>query len=213
MVDLAWKKNPAGVDALWAAMEYFARRVDIHQPGVSFVAFQRADYLALLPGGNPVGLPYTLEEALGTLDPKTACLWREMADYLAQQYPKYVPFFRHPDLRRRTWVINYDTQAKGYGLFSLYGEESGLRVRMALKTEGRVYVLGHIDELSPRMQEMFLERITCVDCKHCGKHEFYPHGDHIHKLCAGTWFYSLHLEPEDLPSVKRLIAVHVSHLK
>lgn len=213
MVGLGWKKTPAEADALWAALAFFARHVDIRQPGVPFEAFQRADFRSLLPGGNPAALPYTFDEALGTLDSKTATLWREMADYLARKYPKYVPFFRHPDLRRRTWVINYDTQAKGYGLFSLYGEEGGFRVRMALKKAGRDYVLEHIGEFSPRMQEMFLNRITCTDCKHCGKHEFYPHGDHVHKLCAGAWFYSLHLEPEDLPSVKQLIAIHVSHLR
>ena len=213
LVDLGWQKAPAEGDALWAALAFFARRVNIRLPGVPFEAFQRADFRSLLPGGNPAALPYTFEEALATLDSKTAALWREMTDYLAQKYPKYVPFFRHPDLRRRTWVINYDTQAKGYGLFSLYGEEGGFRVRMALKKDGRAYVLGHISELSPRMQEMFLNRITCIDCKHCGKHEFYPHGDHIHKLCAGTWFFSLHLDPEDLPSVKQLIAIHISHLR
>lgn len=213
MVGLGWKKVPAEADALLAGLTYFARRVDIRQPGLPFEAFQRADFRSLLPGGNPAVLPYTFDEALGTLDAKTTAMWREMADYLTWKYPKYVPFFRHPDLRRRTWVINYDTRAKGYGLFSLYGEEKGFRVRMALKDEGRAYVLGHIGELSPRMQEMFLDRITCVDCKHCGKHEFYAHNDHIHKLCAGTWFYSRHLEPEDLPSVKRLIDIHVSHLR
>ena len=213
MVDLGWQKAPAEADDLWAALAFFARKVDIRRPGVPLLAFQRADFRSLLPDGNPAALSYTFEEALGTLDEKTAALWREMADYLARQYPKYVPFFRHPDLRRRTWVTNYDTQTKGYGLFSLYGEEGGFRIRMALKKEGRAYVLGHIDELSPRMQEMFLNHITCTDCKHCGQHEFYPHGDHVHKLCAGAWFYSLHLEPEDLPSVKQLIAIHVSHLR
>ena len=212
-IGLNWQKSPAEADALLAALAFFARQVDIRQPGVPLQAFQRADFRSLLPGGNPAALPYTFEEALGTLDAHTAALWRQMADYLAREYPMYVPFFRHPDLRRRTWIINYDIRAKGYGLFSLYGEEGGFRVRMALKKEGRTYVLGHIGELSPRMQEMFLNRITCIDCKHCGKHEFYPHGDHIHKLCAGAWFYSLHLEPEDLPSVKKLIAIHVSHLK
>jgi len=213
MVDLGWQKDPAEAEALWLALALFARRVDIRQPGVPFEAFKRADFRSFLPGRNPAEIPYSFEEALGTLDTMTAALWREMADYLAWKYPKYVPFFRHPDLRRRSWVINYDTQAKGYGLFSLYGEEGGFRVRMALKKEGRAYVLAHISELSPRMQEMFLDRIACTDCKHCGKHEFYPHEDHVHKLCAGAWFYSLHLEPEDLPSVQRLIAIHVSHLR
>ena len=212
-ISLGWQKSPAEADALWTALAFFARKVDIRQPGVPFQAFQRADFRSLLPGGNPVTLPYTFEEALGTLDTETAALWREMAGYLARRYPKYVPFFHHPDLRRRTWVINYDTRAKGYGLFSLYGEEGGFRVRMALKKEGRAYVLEHIGELSPRMQEMFLNRVACMDCKHCGKHEFYPHGDHVHKLCAGAWFYSLHLEPEDLPSVKQLIAIHVTHMR
>ena len=213
MVGLGWTKTPAEADALWAALAYFSRAVDIRRPGVPLQAFQRADFRALLPGGNPAALPYTFEEALGTLDSKTAALWREMADYLAGEYRKYVPFFRHPDLRRRTWAINYDTRPKGYGLFSLYGDDEGFRVRMAFKKGGRAYVLAHIDELSSRMQEMFLNRITCVDCKHCGKHEFYAHSDHVHKLCAGAWFYSLHLEPEDMPSVKRLIAIHVAHLR
>lgn len=213
MVNLGWQKDPAEADTLLSALSYFARRVDIRKPGVPFEAFKRADYRSLLPGGDPAALPYTFDEALSTLDPRTAALWREVAAYLAQQYPKYVPFFRHPDLRRRTWTINYDTQAKGYGLFSLYGEEGGLRVRMVLKKTGRAYVLEHIDELSPHMQEMFLNRIPCIDCKHCGQHEFYTHGDHVHKICAGTWFYSDHLEPEDLPSVQRLIAIHVSHLR
>lgn len=212
MVSLGWQENPAEASALWAALAFFARRVDIRLRGVPFEAFQRADFRSLLPGGSPTAIPYTFNEALGTLDSKTAAIWREMADYLARKYPKYIPFFRHPDLRRRTWAINYDTQVKGYGLFSLYGEEGGFRVRMALKESGRAYLLAHIDELSSRMQEMFLNRITCTDCKHCGKHEYFPHGDHIHKLCAGAWFYSLHLEPEDLPSVQRLIAIHVAHL-
>ena len=213
MVGLGRPKSPAEADALWAALAFFARAVDVRRSGVPLQAFQRADYRSLLPGGSPAGLPYTLEEALSTLDSRTAALWREMAGYLAREYPRYVPFFRHPDLRRRTWVVNYDTRAKGYGLFSLYGEEEGFRVRMALKKAGRAYVLEHIGELSSRMQEMFLSRITCTDCKHCGQHEFYPHGDHVHRLCAGAWFYSLHLEPEDLPSVKQLIAIHVSHLR
>jgi hypothetical protein len=212
MVSLGWQKTPAEADALWAALAFFAGKVDIRQPGVPFQAFQRADFRSLLPGGNLSALPYTFEEALGTLDEKTTVLWREMADYVAQHYPKYVPFFRHPDLRQRSWGINYDTRAKGYGLFSLYGDEEGFHVRMVLKKAGRAYVLGHIDELSPRMQEMFLNRITCVDCKHCGQHEFYPHGDHVHKLCAFAWFYSSHLEPEDMPSAKRLIDIHLSHL-
>jgi len=213
MVSLGWQKDPAEAEALLSALAFFALRVDIRKPGVPFEAFQRADYRCLLPGGNPAALPYTFEEALSTLDSRTAALWRELAAYLAHQYPKYIPFFRHPDLRHRTWTVNYDTQAKGYGLFSLYGEEGGLRVRMVFKKTGRAYVLNHIDELSPRMQEMFLNRIPCIDCKHCGQHEFYTHGDHVHKICAGAWFYSSYLEAEDLPSVQRLIEIHISHLR
>jgi hypothetical protein len=212
LICLGWEKTEAEVEALWAALRYFARRVDIRQPGIPFQAFQRVDFRSLLPGGNPATLPYTFEEALDTLDAKTSALWRKLADTLGQRYPQYIAFFRHPDLRRRSWVINYDTKAKGYGLFSLYGEEAGFRVRMAFKKNGRLYVLGHISELSPRMQEMFLERVTCIDCKHCGQHEYFTHGDHIHKLCAGAWFYSGYLEEEDLPSVERLIAIHVAHL-
>ena len=212
-VSLGWQGDPAEADGLMSALAYFARRADIRKPGVPFEAFKRADFRCLLPGGDPAAHPYTFEEALSSLDAKTSGLWREMASYLAQTYPKYIPFFRHPDLRRRTWAINYDTQSKGYGLFTLYGEDGGIRLRMAFKKDGRRYVLDHIGELSPRMQEMFLNRIACVDCKHCGEHEFYPHEDHVHKLCAGAWFYSLHLEPEDLPSVQRLIAIHVAHLR
>ena len=213
LVGLGWPSNPTEANALWYALEYFARRVDLRQPGVPFAAFLRADFRPLLPGSDPAALPYTIDEAWSALDPATVCLWRAMAGYLASAYPKYVPFFRHPDLRRRTWTVNYDTQAKGYGLFSLYGDDGGFRVRMVLKKSGRAYVLDHIDELSPRMQEMFLNRIPCIDCKHCGQHEFYTHGDHVHKLCAGAWFYSDHLALEDLPSIKRLIAIHVSHLR
>ncbi len=212
-VSLSWVKDSAQADAVWSALRLFARRVDFRRRGVPFEAFQRADFRSLLPEGDPAVPPYTLDEALQTLDVKTADLWRDMADCLARRYPKYVPFFRHPDLRRRTWAVNYDTHAKGYGLFTLYGEDGGLRVRMALRKTGRAYVLSHIDELSPRMQEMFLERVSCTDCKHCGKHESYAHGDHQHRLCAGAWFYSRHLEREDLPSVQRLIEIHVSHLR
>ncbi len=42
---------------------------------------------------------------------------------------------------------------------------------------------------------------------------FYLHEGRTQKLCAGTWFYSLHLEPEDLPSVKRLIEIHIANLR
>jgi hypothetical protein len=210
---LGWQKSPAEAEALLDGLAYFARRVNYRQSGVPFLAFQRADFRSLLPGVDPNTLPYTFEEALSTLDCRTATLWREIAGYLEQTYPRYVPFFRHPDLRHRTWAINYDTRPKGYGRFTLYGEEGGFRVRMALKKTGRAYVLGHLNEFTRRFQEMFLERITCVDCKHCGQHEFFTHDDHIHKLCAGTWFYSRYLEPEDIPSVKRLIAIHVSHLR
>jgi len=80
-----------------------------------------------------------------------------------------------------------------------------LQIRIVL-IEGTINnMLKHVEELSPHFQESYLNAVACKDCSHCGKHVFYTHKDHIHKLCKSPWFISPYLQTEDLPDIERLI--------
>ncbi len=206
---------PESNEVFLRALIVYAACFPVIKNGKPIEIFLRADFRPLLPGYT-VALPHISlekEEIDRTLEPRTREMWDEIGQFTAHRYPKYRPFYRVPRLRHRGWAIDYSATGKDYGLWSIFGDEQGLRLRMVLRPKGYQYLLDHIDALSPRYQEIFLNRCACTDCIRCGKHRFYQHGDHVHRLCKGPWFYSPCLEQEDLPDIERLIDIHVTHLK
>jgi hypothetical protein len=210
---LRYVADPARSEALLCALAFYARCLDLNEGDAGWVAFARADYRVLVSGADPAARSYTEAEALRTMDPATAALWHDLARYTAERYPHYVQAFRIPSLRHRCWTADYTTTGKGYGIWSTYGDAGGFRVRMVFRPKGRAYLLEHLDELSPKMQEAFLNGTSCRDCKSCGEHLMYLHGDHVHKLCKAAWFYSPYLEAEDMASVERMVDIQVAHLR
>ncbi len=207
--------SPENSASFLRALIVYAACFSAIKNGKPFEIFLRTDFRPLLPGYR-VDLPHIRlekEEIERALDQPTLAMWDEIRQFTARRYPKYRPFYRVPRLRHRGWAIDYSATGKGYGLWSIFGDEQGLRLRMVLRPTAYQYALDHIDDLSPRYQEIFLNRCACTDCIHCGKHRFYQHGDHVHRLCKGPWFYSPCLEQEDLPDIERLIDIHISHLK
>lgn len=74
----------------------------------------------------------------------------------------------------------------------------------------RSNLLEHIGDLSPQFQETYLDSVACKDCTRCGKHFFYTHGDHVHRLCKSPWHFSPYLSIEDLPDIERLIDLRLA---
>ncbi len=208
-------RYPDQNEALLRALAYYAAHMPVVKNGTPFEIFLRADFRPLLPG-YAVYLPHLPAdegEVIRTFDPVTREMWLEITRWAASRFPQYRAFYRVPRLRNRGWLADYSAKGKDYGLWTFIGEDGGLRVRMVLKPKGYRYSLEHIDELSPRFQELYLNCCACRDCIHCGKHIFFAHGDHLHRLCKGPWFYSPYLHPEDLPDVERLIDIHIANLK
>jgi hypothetical protein len=139
-------------------------------------------------------------------------MWHEIMAFTAARYPQYRPYIRVPRLRSRGWLADFSTTGKDYGTWTIIGEEGGFWMRIAPKAQGYQYILTHIDQFSPRFQEIYLNCSACSDCTHCGKHFFFQHGDHVHRLCKGPWFYSPHLRPEDIADIERLIDIHLANL-
>lgn len=202
--------SPDRAEGFFDALRQFSGLLDA-TGDEGLVAFARADFRVLAPG-FPVGPGgYTEAEAVRTMDPKTAALWREFTTYTSVHYPKHKLVFRVPELRNRRWVADYTTRGKGYGVWRVTVEEGGLSVQMVMKPKARAHVLEHLDELPYHIQEIFLTSIRCRNCSSCGEHQMFPHGDHEHKLCRVTWFYTPPLTVEDLPSIERLLDVHMAH--
>ena len=205
-------RYPLHNDPLLRALVYYARRLPEKkagrkEKGIIFEVFLRADFRPLLPGYtyHIPHLPATEEEVTRTFHPKTLEVWNALAGFMADHYPQYQLYFRVPGPRSRRWVADYSTKDNDYGLWSIFIDEGGLSVRIVL-IEGTINnMLKHVEELSPHFQESYLNAVACKDCSHCGKHVFYTHKDHIHKLCKSPWFISPYLQTEDLPDIERLI--------
>ncbi len=207
--------DPEHDESFLRALIVYAACFPAIKNGKPMEIFLRADFRPLLPDYR-IEMPHiTLdeEEIERALDPQTWAMWIEIGQFAACRYPKYRPFYRTPRLRHRGWAVDYSATGKDYGLWSIFGDDQGLRLRMVLRPKGYQYLLDHIDDLSPRYQEIFLNCCACSDCIRCGKHRFYQHGDHVHRLCKGPWYYSPCIEREDLPDIERLIDIHIANLK
>jgi len=203
-------RYPAGNEPLLRALAYYAPRLPgkkSTQKGIIFEVFLRADFRPLLPGYafHIPHLPATEEEFARMLEPATLVVWRALTAFMASRHPQYRLFFRVPGIRNRRWVADYSTKDNDYGLWSIFTDEGGLCVRIVLNTKGLHDLLEHIDVLSPRFQETYLTSVACKDCSHCGKHVFYTHGDHAHRLCKTPWYISPYLRLEDLSDIERLV--------
>jgi hypothetical protein len=132
---------------------------------------------------------------------------------MASHYPQCRLYFRVPRVRNRGWVADYSVKDNDYGLYSIFIEEGGLYVRIVMIDNTIQNMLEHVAELSPQFQENYLNAVACKDCVRCGKHVFYTHGDHVHRLCKSPWFISPHLKLEDLPDIERLIDFRLANVK
>jgi hypothetical protein len=208
-------RNPKHNDLFMRALIYYAACFPVMKNGMPFEIFLRADFRPLLPGYK-IKLPHLnldQEEIIRTLDPAIREMLGEISHYTSWRYPKYRSFYRVPRLRHRGWIVDYSATGKDYGLWSIFSDEQRLRFRIVLKPKDYQYLLAHINELSPRYQEIFLTSVAFSDCSHCGKHLFYQHSDHVHRLCKGPWYYSPYFQREDLPDIKRIIDIHIANLK
>jgi hypothetical protein len=205
-------RYPGQNDPLLRAMAYYSARLPEKksgrkEKGIIFEVFLRADFRPLLPGYtfHMPHLPATEEEVTRTLSPKILEVWNELTKFMTDHYPQYQLYFRVPFPRGRRWAADYSNKDNDYGLWSIFTYEEGLTVRIVL-IEGTVNnMLEHVGELSPHFQESYLNAVACKDCSHCGKHVFYTHKDHVHRLCKSPWFISPYLHLEDLPDIERLI--------
>jgi hypothetical protein len=84
--------------------------------------------------------------------------------------------------------VHYYTKDSDYGLWSIFVEEEGLSVRIVFNDKSLLILLANIEELLPDFQESYMTHVACKDCVHCGKHVFYTHGDHVHRLCKSPWW-------------------------
>jgi hypothetical protein len=213
-------RYPAQNDPLLRAMVYYANRLPQKksgrkEKGVIFEVLLRADFRPLLPGYtfHVPHLPAVEEEVTRTFNSTTLEIWNALTGFMADRYPQYRYYFRVPYPRYRRWVADYSNKDNDYGLWSIFVEEGGLSVRIVL-IEGTINnMLEHVGDLSPHFQENYLNAVACKDCIHCGKHVFYTHRDHIHRLCKSPWFISPHLQLEDLPDIARLIDFRLANVQ
>ena len=211
-------RYPTENDPLLHAVTYYAVRLPQKkstQKRTIFEVFLRADFRPLLPGYtfHMPHLPAEEEEVIRTFDPATLNVWNTLIGFMNDHHPKYRLFFRVPSPRNRHWVADYSTKENDYGLYSIFIDEDGLYVRIVL-IEGTINnMLKHVNELSSHFQEDYLNAVACKDCSHCGKHVFYTHGDHVHRLCKSPWFISSYLHPEDLPDIERLIDFRLANVQ
>ena len=203
---------PPHNDALLHAVAYYAFRLPEKKSGRKekgpiFEVLLRADFRPLLPGYtfHIPHLPATEEEVTRTFDAEVLAFWRALTGFMASRHPEYRLFLRVPRSRNRSWVADYSTKDGDYGLWSIFVEEEGLSVRIVFNDKSLPTLLAHIDELSPHFQERYLTHVACKDCVRCGKHVFYTHGDHVHRLCRSPWYMSPYLRLEDLPDIERLV--------
>lgn len=203
-------RYPADNEPLLRALAYYAPRLPgkkTTQKGIIFEVFLRADFRPLLPGYtfHMPHLPATEEELTRLFEPETLVVWRALTNFMTSHHPQYRLFFRVPGIRNRRWVADYSTKDNDYGLWSIFTDEGGLYVRIVLNTKGLHDLLEHIDVLSPDFQETYLTSVACKDCSHCGKHVFYTHEDHVHRLCKTPWYFPSYLRLEDLPNIEQLV--------
>jgi hypothetical protein len=197
-------------EALLRALVYIAPRLPTNKnTKKSFIVelFLRADFRFLLPGYR-IRMPHfpTDEaEVTRTFDPNTLAIWREITTFMSNHHPDYRLYFRIPRPRGRGWVADYSLKDNDYGSISFFIDENGLSLRIVFSGDKVPQLLDHVSELSPDFQEIYLHDVRCKDCVRCGKHIFYPHGDHVHRLCKSPWFASPFLKTEDLPDIERLI--------
>ena len=210
-------RQPRHHDPLLRAMAYYAahlpeKKSGRKEKGAIFEVLLRADFRPLLPGYtfHEPHLPATEEEVTRTFDPATLEVWRALTHFMASRHPQYRLFFRVPRIRRRGWVADYSTRDSDYGAWSIFTEEEGLYVRIVFNAHTLPNLLEHIPELSPSFQETYLNSVACKDCSHCGKHVFYTHGDHVHRLCKSPWYFSPYLNLEDLPDIERLVDLRLA---
>lgn len=204
-----YQAAPARAQALLCSLARFAPLLDLKtMDGLN--AFARADFRVL--SGFPVGPgAFTEDEVVRAMDAPVAALWRDWVARTSARYPEYRQVFRRPQLRQRSWVADYTRRGKGYGVWRVTANEDGLSVQMVMRPEARAQVLAHLDEYPYSIQELFLTSIRCRNCAaHCGEHQMFEHGDHVHKLCRVTWFYTPPLAAGDLPWIERILAVHVA---
>jgi hypothetical protein len=206
----------AGADHdFWQALKAYASCFQMVKDGLPFEIFLRADFRPLLPGYQvkKPHIPLDEEEVTCTIDLGNRELWYELINDPSQALRKERLFYRVPILRKRWWTTDFSTTGKDYGLWSVISNEEGIHLRLVFKKKGYHALLDQIDLLTPRYQEIYLNCVACHDCVHCGKHINYPHGDHTHRLCQGSWFYSPPIQPEDLPDIRKLIQIHLTNLK
>lgn len=210
-------RHPHHHDSLLRAMAYYAahlpqKKSGRKEKGAILEVLLRADFRPLLPGYtfHEPHLPATEEEVTRTFDLATLQVWRAVTHFMASRHPEYRLFFRVPRIRGRGWVADYSTKDNDYGAWSIFVEEQGLYVRVVFNDQTLPNLLEHIPELSPPFQEAYLNSAACKDCVHCGKHVFYTHGDHVHRLCKSPWYFSPHLSLEDLPDIERLVDLRLA---
>jgi hypothetical protein len=204
--------HPGHHDPLLRAMAYYAahlpqKKSGRKEKGVILEVLLRADFRPLLPGYtfHVPHLPATEEEVTRTFDPAVLEVWHEITHFMASRHPEYRLFFRVPRIRGRGWVADYSIKDNDYGAWSIFVEEKGLYVRIVFNDKTLPNLLEHIGDLSPQFQETYLNSVACKDCVRCGKHVFFTHGDHVHRLCKSPWYFSSCLSLEDLPDIERLV--------
>ncbi len=203
-------QSPEQNEPLLRALTYYAPRLPKNktsQKGIIFEIFMRADFRPLQPGYKirMPHLPMEEEEVTRTFTPATLVIWREIASFMASRHPEYRLFFRVPRIHGRGWVADYSIKDNDYGAWSIFVEENGLYVRIVFNDKTLPNLFEHIRDFSPRFQESYLNAVACKDCVRCGKHIFYTHGDHMHRLCKSPWYFSPYLSLADLPDIERLV--------
>jgi len=201
---------PADNHALLRALIYYAPRLprkSYTQKGIIFEVFLRADLRPLLPGYRfrMPHLPAEEKEVVRTFPPATLQVWQALTGFMSEHYPQYHLYFRVPNPGGTRWVADYSQKDGDYGLWSIFVDETGLSVRIVFNEKNRGPLFDHLGDFSPRFQEDYLVRVACKDCTHCGKHFFFQHGDHTHRLCKTPWYASPPLKLEDLPDIERLV--------
>lgn len=201
---------PPNNEPFLRALTYFAHRLPKNkntQKGFIFEVFLRADFRPLLPDYrfHIPHLPAEEAEVTRTFNAATLEVWNAISGFMARCHPEYKLFFRVPGPRNRRWVADYSTKDNDYGLWSVFTDEKGLSVRIVFDNFTLPYLLDHVNQLSPGFQETYLNTVACKDCVRCGKHVFFAHQDHMHRLCKSPWYASPYLHLEDLPDIERLI--------